>query len=96
MVQQILWHMKGEGTYMDKTGTDVLTELEKRLDNYLYSSMGAEKIALEKLEAYPQQESPSPLEILRRERLRHRTQTLLLKEIKSWLSELTQQSSDES
>ena len=75
---------------MNKTGTDALTELEKRLDDYLQGSIGAEKIALEKLEAYPQQESPSPLEILRRERLRHRTQTLLLKEIKGWLHELTE------
>ena len=78
---------------MKKTATDVLTELEKRLDDHLQGSMGAEKIALEKLEAYPQQEPPSPIEILRRERLRHRTQTLLLREIKSWLRELTEQPS---
>ena len=71
---------------MNTTGTDELAELEKRLDDHLQSSLDAEKIALEKLAAYPGQETPSPIEILRRERLRHRTQTLLLKEIKGELN----------
>ena len=78
---------------MNTTGTDALAELEKRLDDHLQNSLDAEKIALKKLAEYPQQETPSPIEILRRERLRHRTQTLLLREIKGWLHELTEQAS---
>lgn len=74
------------------TGIDLIAELEKRLDAHLQSSQEAEKIALEQLEAHDEQEPPlSPIEILRRERLRHRTQTLLLKDIKSWIKELQEQ-----
>lgn len=75
---------------MKNMQSDALAELEKRLDAYLQSSQEAEKIALKKLEALSEQEPPpSPVEILRRERLRHRTQTLLLKDIKGWIEELT-------
>ena len=74
---------------MKNMQTDIVTELEKRLDAHLEGSLEAEKIALEKLEAQEEQEPPpSPVEILRRERLRHRTQTLLMKDIKGWIEEL--------
>lgn len=74
---------------MNRRATDKLAELEKRIDEYLQHSLDAEKVALEKLSEYPQQkESSSPVEILRRERLRHHTQSLLLKEIKEWIHEL--------
>lgn len=80
---------------MKRTGTQALADLEKRLNAHLQSSMDAEKIALKKLEAHSEQESPpSPVEILKRERLRHRTQTLLLKEIKGWIEELTDKDAD--
>ena len=74
---------------MNTMQADIITELEKRLDAHLQGSLEAEKIALEKLEAQEEQEPPpSPVEILRRERLRHRTQTLLIKDIKGWIGEL--------
>jgi hypothetical protein len=77
---------------MKRTGTQALAELEKRLNAHLQSSIDAEKIALKKLEAHSEQEPPlSPVEILKRERLRHRTQTLLLKEIKGWIEELIEE-----
>jgi len=74
---------------MNRRATDKLVELEKRIDEYLKHSRDAEKVALEKLTTYPQaQESPSPVKVLKRERLRHHTQSLLLKEIKEWIHEL--------
>jgi hypothetical protein len=74
---------------MNRRATDKLDELEKRIDKYMQHSLEAERIALEKLESYPQStEPPSPVEILKRERLRHHTQSLLLKEIKEWIHEL--------
>lgn len=74
---------------------DIVAELEKRLDAHLQASLDAEKIALAKLEAYSEQEPPaSPVEILKRERLRHRTQSLLLKDIKAWLEELKAQTTE--
>ena len=74
---------------MDRRATDKLAKLEKRIDEYLEHSLDAEKVALDKLSEYPQhEESSSPVEILRRERLRHHTQSLLLKEIKEWIHEL--------
>ncbi len=80
---------------MKKIQTDIIAELEKRLDAHLQASLDAEKIALEKLEANSEQEPPpSSAEILRRERLRHRTQTLLLKDIKGWIEELQEQAAE--
>lgn len=68
---------------------DKLEELERRINEHLQHSLDAEKVALEKLAAYPQaEESLSPLEVLKRERLRHHTQSLMLKEIKTWIHEL--------
>jgi hypothetical protein len=74
---------------MNRRATDKLDELEKRIDKYMQQSLEAERIALEKLESYPQSTEPSsPVEVLKRERLRHHTQSLLLKEIKEWIHEL--------
>ncbi|MBD3306486.1 hypothetical protein GF339_08790 [candidate division KSB3 bacterium] len=65
------------------------TELEKRLAEYRQNSENAEKIALQKLQNYPKPEQDlSPVEVLRRELLRHHTRTLLLKEIEQWMAEL--------
>ena len=59
---------------MKRMNADIIAELEKRLDAHLQNSQEAEKIALKKLEDHEEQEPPpSPVEILRRERLRHRT-----------------------
>ena len=74
---------------MNRRATDKLDELERRIDQYLQHCLDADKVALEKLSAYPRtEEVASPVEILKRERLRHHTQTLLLKEIKEWIQEL--------
>ena len=74
---------------MKNMQTNIIAELEKRVEAHLRASQEAEKVALEKLEAHSEQEpSSSPVEILRRERLRHRTQSLLLKDIKGWIDEL--------
>ena len=79
-----------------KRTTDKLAELEARLDQYLQHSLDAEKVALTKLGEYPQaEEQLSPVEVLRRERLRHHTQSLLLKEIKQWIEELRQAQTSE-
>jgi len=72
-----------------RRATDKLDELENRIDKYLQHSLEAERVALQKLAAYPQSEEQlSPVEVLRRERLRHHTQSLLLKDIKEWIHEL--------
>lgn len=79
---------------MKRRDTDKLEELEKRINEYLQHCLDAEKVALEKLEDYPKAgNSMSPVEILRRERLRHHTQSLLLKEIKEWIHELKEEKS---
>lgn len=74
---------------MKKRATDKLDDLEQRLNQHLQLCLDADKIALEKLSAYPRtEEAASPVDILKRERLRHHTQTLLLKDIKEWIREL--------
>ena len=66
-----------------------LAELERRIDRYMQESLEAEKIALNKLMQYPKSEGQvSPLEILKRERFRHHTRTLTLKEVKIWIQDL--------
>ena len=68
---------------------DKIVELEQRLEEYKKHSLNAEKIALQKLKDYPKRDDPlSPIEVLRRELLRHHTRTLLLNEIKQWIEEL--------
>ena len=68
---------------------DKLQELTERLEEYKQHAMNAEKTALEMLRAYPTYHGPiSPMEILRRELLRHHTRTLLLSEIQEWIDEL--------
>jgi hypothetical protein len=72
-----------------RRATDKLDELEKRIDKYMQQSLEAERVALEKLATYPESEEPlSPVEVLKRERFRHHTRSLLLKEIKDWIHEL--------
>jgi hypothetical protein len=74
---------------MKRRDTNKLDDLEKRINEYLQHCLDAEKVALEKLSNYPTtNDSLSAVEILRRERLRHHTQSLLLKEIKEWIHEL--------
>lgn len=68
---------------------DTLAELEQRIDDYRRHSQMAEDIALQKLQQYPKNTYElSPVEVLRRELLRHHTRTLLLNEIKQWIEEL--------
>lgn len=68
---------------------DKLTELERRIDRYMHESMEAEKVALDKLVQFPKPTNPvSPLDILKRERVRHHTRTLTLREVKKWIQEL--------
>jgi hypothetical protein len=68
---------------------DKLTALEQRIDEYRQQSHEAEIVALEKLKAYPQAaETLSPVEVLRRERLRHYTRSQILKEVQGWIQEL--------
>ena len=68
---------------------DRLDELEQRIDEYRRHSQTAEDVALQKLQQYPQSNGElSPVEVLRRELLRHHTRTLLLDEIKQWIEEL--------
>lgn len=77
---------------MNRRDADKLEALEKRINEYLQHCLDAEKVALEKLEDYPKAaDSLSPVEILRRERLRHHTQSILLKEIKEWIHELKEE-----
>ncbi len=74
---------------MNRRAVDKLAELEKRINEYMHQSLEAEKVALKKLESYPPSTEPSsPVEVLKRERLRHHTRSLLLKEIKDWIHEL--------
>ena len=66
-----------------------LAELERRIDRYMHESLEAEKVALDKLMLQPKPTgSLSPIEILKRERFRHHTRTLTLREVKSWIREL--------
>ena len=67
---------------------DKLVELEDRIKEYRQHCMNAEKTAMEKLKGYPRQEALSPVEVLRRELLRHHTRVLLLDEINEWIEEL--------
>ncbi len=68
---------------------DKIAELEQRLNEYKRQSQIAEDVALKKLQQYPQgKKELSPVEVLRRELLRHHTRTLLLNEIKQWIEEL--------
>jgi len=66
-----------------------LTALERRIDDYMQQCLDAEKIALQKLSLYPQSQEPLlPVDVLRRERWRHHTRSLMLKEIQGWIREL--------
>ena len=68
---------------------DRIAELEERIEEYRRHSQVAEDVALKKLRQYPKNNgSLSPVEVLRRELLRHHTRTLLLNEIKQWIEEL--------
>ena len=68
---------------------DKIVELEQRLKEYQQHSRNAEQKALEILRTYPKRgESLSPVEVLRRELLRHHTRILLLDEIMGWIEEL--------
>jgi hypothetical protein len=68
---------------------DKLAELEQRLDEYRKHSFRAEQVALQKLAIYPPFTRPlTGADVLRRELLRHHTRTILLDEIKHWISEL--------
>jgi len=68
---------------------DKLAELERRINKYMQQSLEAEKVALEKLMLLPKSaEALSPIEVLRRERFRHHTRTLTLKEVKEWVRKL--------
>ena len=68
---------------------DKISELEQRLKEYQQHSGNAKAMALEKLKTYPQRSDPlSPVEVLRRELLRHHTRLVLLDEIAEWIEEL--------
>ena len=68
---------------------DKLSELEQRLEEYKKHSLKAEQMALQKLAMYPPFNRPlAAVDVLRRELLRHHTRTLLLDEMKQWISEL--------
>jgi hypothetical protein len=67
---------------------DKLVELEDRIKEYRQHCMNAEKTAVEKLKGYPRQTALSPIEVLRRELLRHHTRVLLLDEIAQWIEEI--------
>ena len=68
---------------------DKLEELEQRLEEYRKHSFKAEQIALQKLAIYPPFTRPlTAVDVLRRELLRHHTRTILLDEIKQWITEL--------
>lgn len=68
---------------------DKLSELEQRIEEYKQQSLKAEKIALQKLTKYPPYNRPlSAVDVLRRELLRHHTRTLLLNELRQWITEL--------
>ena len=68
---------------------DKIAELEQRLKEYQKHTRNAEQKALEILHTYPRRGEPlSPVEVLRRELLRHHTRILLLDEIMGWIDEL--------
>ena len=70
-------------------GMDKLSELKKRIDQYLEHTLAAEKTALEKLQTYPKpKEELTPVDILKREMLRHHTRSLILNEVKEWIDDL--------
>lgn len=90
--QARLFNVRRRGEAMKKRATDKLDELEGRINQYLQNCLDADKVALEKLSAYPRHDDvTSPVEILKRERLRHHTQALLLKEIKEWIQALREE-----
>jgi hypothetical protein len=68
---------------------DKLDELEQRVDEFRKHSVKAELTALQKLAIYPPFDRPlTGVDVLRRELLRHHTRTVMLDEIKQWITEL--------
>jgi hypothetical protein len=68
---------------------NTLDELIQRVDEYRTHSAKAEQMALQKLALYPPFDRPlTAIDVLRRELLRHHTRTVMLDEMRQWITEL--------